>query len=602
MLSVIAHVLVLRTMRRRARARCILCYEYSCTRYAYNIYAPACGWRARGRPRGALLTLSEKNHARGLTDRTRARSRMRAPCRALETPGLITMATAPLQLLGLLQLPELRDCLLDAVDVQTRVRLRAVSRQLRTWAEQSLQTLHWSSPAVAAALEPRPGRAWSNRLAELLEQSGQDARWPACAAFQQAHATGDPSLVHSGMQNLRLLDLSLQNWAAAARGLSSRDVNELLGEARGSLRALRLDGADAILPFPGRCALFSKGSAYHAKVVTLPQLLEISASHAFGFGDDEATALALGCPQLQRLRISHDGISPRGWYELLSSLTGLEELDVGFSAINDDALLAPGSLLAPTPLACQCEAGRCRCPAKRRALRCFKAMNCPGVTDAALRQLLYRLRPAGERVQPENGGRMLPPPIWLTELRGDQGPADDHQSQQTSLVALKICSCGLSSGLELVAQAAQAGHLPALVELGLYDGQMRQSYADDVASATKEGEWLQTILQRCSALTNVDVRGCAGGGCLEPTRSERPLRTLRSFSAGFLLPALVGGTTGGPSFPSKLTELRLGLGARVNDALLCAVSGSDSAVSLRTVEVKFGVFEDSGLVRCNGKY
>ena len=36
--------------------------------------------------------------------------------------------------------------------------------------------------------------------------------------------------------------------------------------------------------------------------MTLPQLLEISASHAFGFGDDEATALALGCPQLQRLR------------------------------------------------------------------------------------------------------------------------------------------------------------------------------------------------------------------------------------------------------------------------------------------------------------
>eukprot|EP01043_Picozoa_sp_COSAG02_P007630 COSAG02_NODE_231_length_27944_cov_5.843347_22_plen_518_part_00 len=503
-------------------------------------------------------------------------------------------------LLSLLQLRELRESLFDAMDVQTRVRLRAVSRTLRVWAEESFQHLHHLTPP-SMALDG--ARAWSDRLAGLLEQSGELARWPAWAAFEQARATGDPSLPHGETQKLRLLDLSLQNWPTAARSLSALDVNEILGEVRASLRALRLDGADATLPFPGRRALFSRGSAYHAKVTTLPQLRELSATHAFGLGDDEATALALGCPQLRRLRITHDNVSPSGWHELLSGLRGLDELEVAYSSIDDSALLQPGSLLAPAPT-CRCEGTGCRCPIERPSLRCFKVTGCPGVTDLSLRQLLDRLRPTQAARGPTNLNKrtLPPPPGWLAELRQGQGPADGHLCRQTSLVALSICSCGLASGLELVAEAAQAGHLPALVELGLSDGQTRLNDATD--NVAKEATWLQIILQRCSALTHIDVRGCAGGGCAlapESVDLERPHRSLRSLSAGFLLPVLIGegasGTSGSLNTLSMLVELRLGLGARVNDALLCTIAGSGSATILEVVELRFGMFEDSGLVR-----
>eukprot|EP01043_Picozoa_sp_COSAG02_P015731 COSAG02_NODE_677_length_18591_cov_105.949221_12_plen_540_part_00 len=508
-------------------------------------------------------------------------------------------------LLSLLELRELRESLLAAMDVQMRVRLRAVSRTLRLWAEESFQVqlqLHkWTTPVQS---EPRPGVAWSDRLGGLLYQGGVLAHWAVWAAFEQAHAPGDQSLAHSGIQMLRLLDLSVQNWPAAARSLSARDVSELLSETRRSLRVLRLDGASATLPFSGRCALFSKGSAYHAKVTTLPQLRELSVTHAFGLGDDEATALALGCPQLHRLRISHDKISPSGWHELLTGLGRLDELEVAFSSINDRALLQPDSLLAPA-LTCRCGAGGCRCPTKRPPLRTFKITSCPGVTDLSLQQLLDRLRPtSAARTLTSFHKQMLPPPGWLTELRKGQGPVDNgHLSRQASLVALNICSCGLTCGLELVVEAAQGGHLPALVELGLCDGQLRLSDATDSKAGTtaKEAGWLHTILRRCSALTCIDVRGCAGGGCALALEPKDLMRPLRSLSAGFLLPALVceggSGVTGGLKVLSRLVELRLGLGARVNDALLSTVSGSGSASSLEIVDFKFGVFEDSGLVR-----
>lgn len=522
----------------------------------------------------------------------------------LTTQCAIAMeAIAPLELLDILQLRELRERLLDAADVQTRVRLRAVSSQLQRWVEESLQQLRWTPPLSG----PSAGD-WSNRLGELLDQSGQPARWPARAAFAHAHthAVGDPSSQRRGVQSLRLLDISLRTWPAAARALSSRDVRDLISEARGCLCTLRLDDADAVLPLPARVALFSKGTAYHAKVTMLPHLCELSAMRAFGVGDDEATALALGCPQLRRLRISHDNISPGGWYELLSSLHGLDELDVQSSSVNDAALLQPGSLLAPT-LICQCEPGECRCSAKRRALRRFKVASCPGVTDAALRQLLDRLRPITATRGPTATKTriMLPPPGWLSELHQNQGPSDDYLCRQANLTAINIDSCGVSSGLELVAEAACAGHLPGLTELGLRDGQLRRSNVTDDASNIMEQQatWLQTVLKHCSGLTHLDVRGCVDFGCAtqEPADLERPLRSLRSCSAGFLLPILVGSLGSVPDalcLPNMLVELRLGLGARVNDLLLCAVASSGSKTSLRSVGLAFAVFEDSGLVRC----
>lgn len=502
--------------------------------------------------------------------------------------------TAALELAGLLHLRELRERLFEALDVQTRVRLRAVSRQLREWAEESIVSLRWTS-------SPMGSGSWSDRVAGLLNAGGQPAHWSVCAAFEQAHGNSkEPSLNRSWMQNLRLLDLSLQNWRAAARGMSSHNVFELISEARRSLRVLRLDSADAILPLPSRRSLFSKGSAYHAKVTMLPQLRELCATDAYGLGDDEATALALGCPQLQRLCISHDSISPNGWYELLSALHRLDEIEIAFSSVNDDALTQPGSLLAPTPT-CRCGAGGCRCQASRPLLRCFKATSCCGVTNATLRQLLDRLRPAVASREPTETttGRltMLPPPGWLAELRQDQGPTSSYLRRQASLTALNICSCGLTSGLELVAEAAEAGHLPALVELGLRDGQVRGTGTDDAAMTTRDQEsWLQTVLSCCSRLKHIDVRGCVGGGGVlaDNTELEKSLLSLRSCSAGFLLHVLVGADL---RIPSGLVELRLGLGARVNDALLCAVAASGSAVSLQTVELAFGVFEDGGLVR-----
>ena len=156
------------------------------------------------------------------------------------------------------------------------------------------------------------------------------------------------------------------------------------------------------------------------------------------------------------------------------------------------------------------------------------------------------------------------------------------------------------SGLQLVAEAAGAGHLPALRELGLRDGQLRSndmSTLEDEGAEGEEAAWLRTVVQCCAKLRHLDVRGCVGSCGHAPAPGLAEVERLQSLHCGFLLPALFGsgsGSSHGPTaeglcIPSRLVELRLGLGARVNDAHLCALAASSSASSLKTLELAYSV-------------
>ena len=94
-----------------------------------------------------------------------------------------------------------------------RVRLRAVSQRLRVGGGEHR----------TAALDVIADELWFmvRPCGQTTRASGQPAHWSVWAAFEQAHADGKNQFESQWDAKLTIAGLSLQNWPAAARGLSS---------------------------------------------------------------------------------------------------------------------------------------------------------------------------------------------------------------------------------------------------------------------------------------------------------------------------------------------------------------------------------------------
>jgi hypothetical protein len=153
-----------------------------------------------------------------------------------------------------------------------------------------------------------------------------------------------------------------------------------------------------------------------------PRVQEFSAQEAWGFGDEQASALAAACPQLRRLRLSHDALTSRGWAKLLGPLAALQELHVEWAAgLDDAALLSKGAPQLSS-------AGRVRnsCSRPPCQLRQVHLDHCPRVTDLGLRLILG-----------------LPAPMPLGHGAGRTG----QPGRAALLEVLAVDRCGLARGL-----------------------------------------------------------------------------------------------------------------------------------------------------------
>eukprot|EP01045_Picozoa_sp_COSAG04_P023928 COSAG04_NODE_2919_length_3384_cov_3.795129_1_plen_753_part_00 len=475
-------------------------------------------------------------------------------------------------LLELLERAEELRGLILADDIRTCLHARGVCTHLRGWAHEQLPTVAGTGVGL--------GSSWLQRAARALaEAEGKED------AESDLDADGGPANSSASWPRwLRLIDLRGAPTCPAAA------VGKAIDGAKQQLRALWLDGADCLLP-----ALRSDWIP-QSRYTWLPQLAELSARECPGLDDEASARLGVMCPKLRRLRLSHDGLSSRGWGELLLALPELEELDVSTSRLDDAALLLPGSLLSlANPGAEDAE--------PRRSICSLRLSRCPGVTDAALRTLLRQLLPPRRSTRPRP---RTPDPRWLKEMQEEGFDAASIRSRRERLRVLNIDRCGVRDGLRAVAEAASASALPALRELGLCESQLRGA-ADPAPGTEQEREqagWLRTVVSHCPAIQHLDVRGCvaAATAAVLAGQGAPPLANLRHLQAGFLLPVLTGPAQS-LSLPCQLETLAVGLGARANDALLHALAGSSSANTLRTLRLSFGVFEEPGfhaIASCEG--
>eukprot|EP01045_Picozoa_sp_COSAG04_P010003 COSAG04_NODE_599_length_12233_cov_61.753750_8_plen_784_part_00 len=458
---------------------------------------------------------------------------------------------------------ELRGLIL--ADIRTCLHARGVCTHLRSWAHEQLPTIVVAGVGLGSSWLQRAARALAEAEATEDAESDLDADGPASSSA-------------SWPRWLRLIDL---RGAPTANPVA---IGKAIDGAKQQLRALWLDGADCLLP-----ALRS-GWIPQSRYTWLPMLVELSARECPGLDDEAASRLGVMCPKLRRLRLSHDGLSSRGWGELLLALPELEELDVSTSRLDDAALLLPGSLLS---LAMHdAEGGE-----PRRSICSLRLSRCPGVTDAALRTLLRQLLPPRRSTRPRP---RTPDPRWLKQMQEEGFDEASIRSRRERLRVLNIDRCGVRDSLRAVAEAASAGALFALHELGLCESQLR-SAADPAPGTEQEREqagWLRSIVSHCPALQRLDVRGCVAAATAAVLagrgQGAPPLANLRQLQAGFLLPVL-SQSLSRDSLPGQLETLAVGLGARANDVLLQALAASSSAGTLRTLRLSFGVFEEPGL-------